>query len=154
MTARKSVAKIAVFDKGGRILVLRRSDTHPTMADRSDMPGGLVDSGESERHAAVRELHEETGIVANPDDCTLFYTDTSVFTPEDTSFSRLFYMVHFDSIPEVTISWEHKSYEWCTIDQLLERDDFLYFYRDGIEYGTKYNLFASNVWRTPASVIE
>lgn len=154
MTTRNSVAKIAVFDKDGRILVLRRSDTHPTMADRSDMPGGLVDPGESERQAAVRELQEETGIVANPDNCTLFYADTSVFTPEDTSFSRLFYMVHFDTTPEVTISWEHKSYDWCTIDQLLERDDFLYFYRDGIEYGVKYNLFASSEQRTHASVGE
>ena len=148
MVGRKSVAKIAVFDKDGRILVLRRSDTHPTMADRSDMPGGLVDPGESEREAVVRELQEEAGLAVDPDSCTLFYADTGFFEPENTSFSRLFYMIHLDVNPEITISWEHKSYEWCTIEQLLEREDFLYFYRDGIEYGIKYGLFTNEAVAT------
>jgi 8-oxo-dGTP diphosphatase len=141
MTERKTVAKIAIFDRDGKILVLRRSDTHPTMANRSDMPGGLVDPGETEREAVVREVKEETGINLALDDCSVFYTNTSVYPPEDISFSRLFYLAKFDITPEVTISWEHKSYEWCTIDDLLARDDFLFFYREGIEYGLKNNLF-------------
>ncbi|PMR77437.1 NUDIX hydrolase [Billgrantia endophytica] len=48
----------------GKVLMVRRRN--PPNADRLAMPGGRVASGESLYAAAVRELREETGVVAEP----------------------------------------------------------------------------------------
>lgn len=46
----------------GRVLgVARRDDPNAW-----GLPGGKVDEGETEKHAAYRELREETGVVVNP----------------------------------------------------------------------------------------
>ncbi len=47
-----------------RLLLVRRRD--PPDAGLWGCPGGKVDGGETIQHAAVRELREETGILARP----------------------------------------------------------------------------------------
>lgn len=54
----------------GALVVVRR-DVEPRRGYLA-LPGGFVDHGESWQAAAVRELHEETGIVADADSVTLF----------------------------------------------------------------------------------
>jgi 8-oxo-dGTP pyrophosphatase MutT (NUDIX family) len=50
-------------DRERRILVLRRSDTHPRFPSHYDaLVGGAVNAGESYEEAAARELSEEQGI--------------------------------------------------------------------------------------------
>jgi 8-oxo-dGTP pyrophosphatase MutT (NUDIX family) len=51
-----------VFDSDGRVLLGRRSDT-----GRWALPGGIIDPGEEPADAAVREIFEETGVVAVPE---------------------------------------------------------------------------------------
>jgi ADP-ribose pyrophosphatase YjhB (NUDIX family) len=52
---------IAVFRRGE---VLLASRTAPPHADLFTLPGGLVEAGETLEAAALRELREETGILA------------------------------------------------------------------------------------------
>ncbi len=52
---------IAVFRRGE---VLLASRTAPPHADLFTLPGGLVETGETLESAALRELREETGILA------------------------------------------------------------------------------------------
>ncbi|MCT9935404.1 NUDIX domain-containing protein [Planotetraspora sp. A-T 1434] len=52
------------------LLVIRR-DIEPHRGGLA-LPGGFIDIGESWQQAAVRELHEETGIVVDADDLRLF----------------------------------------------------------------------------------
>jgi ADP-ribose pyrophosphatase YjhB (NUDIX family) len=55
---------------GDGLLVIRRG-IEPRKGFLA-LPGGYVDFNEPWQHAAVRELHEETGIVADPAAVTLF----------------------------------------------------------------------------------
>lgn len=54
-------ASIAVFKDGAVLLVLRGQAPY---AGRWSLPGGKIEAGESAAAAALRELREETGIVA------------------------------------------------------------------------------------------
>jgi putative (di)nucleoside polyphosphate hydrolase len=51
---------ILLFDAKGRVFLARRSD----FADAWQMPQGGVDAGETPAEAALRELHEETGVAS------------------------------------------------------------------------------------------
>ncbi|WP_228842277.1 NUDIX hydrolase N-terminal domain-containing protein [Halococcus agarilyticus] len=54
-------AKAAIFDDGGRILLMKRPDDGP-VAGTWDIPGGAVEPYESPATAATREACEETGL--------------------------------------------------------------------------------------------
>ncbi len=58
------VAVLAVVARDGRVLLARRRN--PPDAGRWGFPGGHVEPGELLADAAVRELREETGLVAAP----------------------------------------------------------------------------------------
>ncbi len=51
-----------VLDSAGRVLLGRRSDT-----GNWALPGGIIDPGEEPADAAVREIFEETGVIAVPE---------------------------------------------------------------------------------------
>jgi 8-oxo-dGTP diphosphatase len=55
----------------GHGLVVVRRGIEPGYGQLA-LPGGYIEIGESWREAAVRELHEETGLTADADDVTLF----------------------------------------------------------------------------------
>ena len=53
-----------VTDDTGRLLLVKRG--HEPEAGRWSQPGGRVNPGENDRHALVREVHEETGLWVEP----------------------------------------------------------------------------------------
>jgi 8-oxo-dGTP pyrophosphatase MutT (NUDIX family) len=57
-----SSATAVVRDGRGRILLAQRSDT-----GRWALPGGIVDPAEQPADAAIREVFEETGVIALPE---------------------------------------------------------------------------------------
>ena len=61
---RPIVGVLAVVLRGERALVVRRAN--PPMAGRWGFPGGVLELGETVAEGAMRELLEETGIVAEP----------------------------------------------------------------------------------------
>ncbi len=74
-------AGVAIFDEAGRLLLARH--VHDGLWAT---PGGGVEPGESPLEAAVREVHEETGLLVR--DCALFGayggTDFEVTYPDGT----------------------------------------------------------------------
>lgn len=64
---RLRVVAAAMFDARGRVLIAQRpEDKH--MAGWWEFPGGKVANGESDGDALVRELREELGVEARPDE--------------------------------------------------------------------------------------
>lgn len=53
---------VAAFDDGGRVALIQRSDNR-----RWALPGGYAEIGSSPAENGLRELHEETGLVARID---------------------------------------------------------------------------------------
>ncbi len=70
---RPIVGVLAVVLRGDRALVVRRAN--PPLAGRWGFPGGVLELGETVAQGAMRELVEETGVVADPDG-TLTVIDT------------------------------------------------------------------------------
>jgi ADP-ribose pyrophosphatase YjhB (NUDIX family) len=66
-----AVALLPVDDVGRRGVVVVRRDIEPARGQLA-LPGGYVEVGESWQEATVRELREETGLVAAADEVTLF----------------------------------------------------------------------------------
>jgi len=131
--------KIFVFNEKDEILVLRRSETHPHKPHHTDLPGGIIEPNEHEQTAALRELKEETGLEVDEKLANIFYADTSMF-PSGNSLTMLMYHIRLDHTPDVTISWEHESYEWCSSDKLLAREDLEEPERRGLEYALANDL--------------
>ena len=50
-----------LFDDEGRLLLIRRA--HEPGRGRWSVPGGRVEAGETDHHAVIREVAEETGLV-------------------------------------------------------------------------------------------
>jgi ADP-ribose pyrophosphatase YjhB (NUDIX family) len=63
-------------DDGQPGLVVVRRDIEPFRGELA-LPGGFIETGESWREAAVRELREETDLTASPDDVRLFDVHSS-----------------------------------------------------------------------------
>jgi 8-oxo-dGTP diphosphatase len=61
---RPIVGVLAVVLRGEKALVVRRAN--PPMAGRWGFPGGVLELGETVAAGAMRELLEETGVVADP----------------------------------------------------------------------------------------
>jgi 8-oxo-dGTP pyrophosphatase MutT (NUDIX family) len=68
-----AVAILAVlqFPNAPPQTILVRQFRPPVGSYTVELPAGLIDEGETPAQAAVRELHEETGLVAEVDACSL-----------------------------------------------------------------------------------
>jgi len=100
----------------------------------------LVDPGETELIAVVRELMEETGIIASPDMFLLAYAKTEFFEKENKSVSKFLYLVYLTDTPEVIISWEHSKYRWVPLNELMTSIKLRPFYKEAVEYCFSHKL--------------
>lgn len=117
MHDRRSV-KLLIRNTQGEFLVLRRSDTHPTLPHALDLPGGLVESGESDLAALDRELSEEIGLVLNTEDAVHIGYDAE-YEPGEGMMTRVLYMLKLETPrPLVRLSSEHEGFDWVNKDVL------------------------------------
>jgi 8-oxo-dGTP pyrophosphatase MutT (NUDIX family) len=140
MSKTRFVAKALVFDRDGRFLRLTRSDSHPALAGHYDLPGGTVETGEEPGSAVIREILEETSLVISPEQCTVLYAVTLFMNNQ--SFPTLLYKVQLEeAAPDITLSYEHKSYSWQSIDQMTEIEPHIApTYRQAFEYLRQHDM--------------
>jgi 8-oxo-dGTP pyrophosphatase MutT (NUDIX family) len=120
MTVKRG-SKLLIVDPDGKVLVLRRSGTHPHIPFTPDLPGGEIEDGETPIVAACREVYEETNITLQPDDVTQVGMRT--YRAFNTDYELFMFVTKLKQRPDVTISWEHDQYDWIALNDIKGLDD-------------------------------
>lgn len=134
-TKLESIAKILIIDGDGNVLTLTLSEhlKYPEKSYQPDLPGGIVDAGESENLGVIREVQEECGIDLDPAKIQLVYAETTYDKKDDKSVTKLLYITHLDNTPAVKLSWEHSDYKWVSVAE-LHNIDLCPFFNRAIQY--------------------
>jgi mutator protein MutT len=109
------VSAAVYAQRDGEILILKRAGGELTGA--WDVPGGMVDAGETAEEAARRELVEEAGIVPSGPLTLVGLVPMHVYGHE--SFRAMYACDCPDG--EVVISHEHSGYRWIDPRDYRER---------------------------------
>lgn len=144
MTSLISTSKTLIVNDNNELLLLKIGvhTVHPERSYTYDLPGGIVDNGESERDGAVREIKEETGIDISPSSLQLVYSETIFEKEKKVIVNHLRYFVHLDHTPEVKVSWEHEMYEWVDINSALQQYNLRPHFQKAIEIVQQTKMFA------------
>ena len=107
------VVCVWVYDGKGKVLLTRRAP-EKTAAGTWENSGGAVKAGEDSLTAIARELYEETGIRANPEEFELL----DVCTDRGTHYDH--YCLHRDSskVQVVLQPGETDGAQWATFEQV------------------------------------
>lgn len=140
-TILESVAKVLIINSQQQALVLTlgKRTWRPERSYQPDLPGGIVDLGESEQAGAIREVQEECDIILDPASLQLAYTETAHYERENKSVTKLLYLAHTDQTTPVTLSQEHSDYKWVPIDDLASID-LRPFFNTAIQYAITHKL--------------
>ncbi len=132
----ESTAKVLVLNEKQEALILTIGEYigHPEKSFTPDLPGGMVDPGETELMAVQRELKEEANIDSDNTQFKLAFTRTEFYPKKNKSVTKFLYVLHLNHTPEVTVSWEHADYAWVPIDTLLDNVTLRPFYDEGVRY--------------------
>lgn len=116
-TLPKAVPKAIIIDQDDNYLLLVRNE-HPAFGNDADIPGGTANDGETDIDALVREVQEEIAYALDPTVVTEIYRGNDFSGPDVT---YILYVARLSHRPDVTISWEHRSYEWVDKQTFLFR---------------------------------
>jgi 8-oxo-dGTP diphosphatase len=92
----------------------------PTYKGRWEIPGGLVEVGESPRAAATRELREELGLDVEIGRLLVLDWDAPTWLPDD-GLMLVFAAAPFDTSRIRLATEELSRWEWCDRQALRER---------------------------------
>ena len=113
-----SLAKIVVRNPAGKYLILRSSEwpENPRRSLQPDLPGGMIEEGETPEVGVLRELFEEAGLTLEENDLKLAYVGLEEH--DGHTFQRHIYFAETKDT-DVTLSWEHDKYWWMSADEVL-----------------------------------
>lgn len=111
------IAFTLIFDREGKMLLTLRAPEKLSYANLWGNTGGAVQAGETTLDAIVREVYEETGIKAAPEDFLLIDTD---FRSEHHSMTDVF-LLTVDRPETIRLQkGETVDFLWVTIEQAEE----------------------------------
>lgn len=136
---RHTVAKAAVFDLQGRVLLLRRSGTDLQRPNEWDFPGGNIEEGEALERGLIREVQEEAGLQIFPQELQLLYTATTAYEETGKSVTRLLFAARVSTEQSVSLSFEHSEAKWINVETALAEFNHP-FYGTGLRYALDHQL--------------
>lgn len=140
----ESVAKALIINSDNNVLILTLGEhkQRPEKSFKPDLPGGMVDPGESDRDGVIREVAEETSIVVDLNSAIPIYSKTEFYNNENKSVTKHLFIIQLDTNPEVQLSWEHSDYKWIPLDE-LQNFELRSFYDEAIKYCFSNNIFTA-----------
>lgn len=121
------VAAHALIRRGDEYLIVRRSTQAGYGAHRWEVPGGIVEAGETVEEALIREILEETGLTVDIIRLMRAYTNRDSL-PSSQHF-EITYLCSYRSGETRLNPAEHDSHRWLNLDDLKRLDfaarDFL-----------------------------
>ena len=111
----KVVAGALVRD--GRVLLVHRRPEKRAYPDVWDLPGGVMEAGETEHEALVRELREELGVEISAGSATHLCRVTGGPADEPAILSA-WLVPEWDGTPSNVAPEEHDDLAWFGLDEL------------------------------------
>lgn len=108
-----------IIEKDGKYLLLRRANTG-YMDGWYDLPAGHLEDREELKDGAVRELKEETGLVALPNDLRLVHVYQN-HTDEPPHYGYIFFARMWTGTPEILEPSKCDDMGWFDLDKLPEK---------------------------------
>jgi 8-oxo-dGTP diphosphatase len=115
----------ALIERGGKYLVTRRSKLSRYMPLKWDIPGGIVEPGETVEEAIHREVREETGLTIRVGRVVYIHANRDQF-PYRQTFQAVYLSKYVDGEVHLNPS-EHDQFQWMDYDAIARVDtiDFL-----------------------------
>ncbi|MGN0919868.1 MAG: NUDIX domain-containing protein [Alphaproteobacteria bacterium] len=100
-----------------RFLIVKRSENDDFLPNYWEFPGGGVETSENLEDALIRELKEEIGIDLTHNPKKLIGVSEEFMDKGKTErYLQLNYKIELSNEPKITLSPEHKVYDWATED--------------------------------------
>lgn len=115
--------KAVIFNKEGKILLLRRADEGVKNAGKYDLPGGWLEEGESAKEVLEREIQEEAGLTDINIGALIRFIEFKNEEGKISKFRGLRYIVNSNKEEIELNPREHSEFEWLNIDEAIEKLD-------------------------------
>lgn len=134
--------RVLVVREGTLLLLRSARSPNPSHVGKWEVPGGFVLYEESPRHAALREVKEETGLA-----CKILF-ELHPFFLEDAR-QRVIVFCAIVAGGRMRISAEHSDYQWVPMDRIAYLTDIIY-HEKLIEYVREAKEFLAHARMTKA----
>lgn len=116
-------SNVFLVNPQGEVLVLRRTAGHPTRPLALDLPGGGLEEGEDFMQAAIREVHEETGLTIRPGSLELIRHNELISSGRH--LDGVIYRAGVSPMDvSITLSSEHDRYYWIKPTDIKSLPEF------------------------------
>ena len=108
---------VGALVREGRVLLVHRRPDKRARPDMWDLPGGVMEAGESELGALTRELHEELGVQIATGSASPLARLTAG-PPDEPALLSAWLVHHWEGTPANVAPEEHDGIGWFGLEEL------------------------------------